>query len=136
MTLVILRTVLVWLLIIAVETIHGILRTLLLAPLVGDFAARQIAVFTGSLIIFIIAWLTVRWIRAESKGKLLLVGLIWGVLTVLFEVALGRWVLDLPWERIFEDYDVTRGGLLGLGLLFMALSPLLASKLRKVNPAT
>jgi hypothetical protein len=45
------------------------------------------------------------------------------VLTVLFEVGLGRLVLGLPWGRITEDYDLTRGGVLGLGLLFMAVSP-------------
>ncbi len=57
----------------------------------------------------------------------------WVVLTVLFEVALGKLILDLPWERIFEDYDVTRGGLLGFGLLFMLLSPMVAGKVRKIK---
>lgn len=130
MKLIILRALLVWLVIIGVETIHGILRTLLLVPWVGDFRARQIAVVSGSLLIFIVALLTVRWIQAERKRQLLLVGLIWVVLTVLFEVALGRAILALSWDRIFEDYNLTRGGLLGVGLLFMALSPLLTSKLR------
>lgn len=125
------RAILVWLLIIGVETVHGILRTLLLVPLVGDFPARQIAVFTGSLLIFWVAWLTVRWLGANGKSQLLLVGLIWVVLTVLFEVALGSWGLGLSWSRIVEDYDLTRGGLLGLGLLFMAVSPLLAARLRR-----
>jgi hypothetical protein len=36
------------------------------------------------------------------------------VLTVLFEIGLGRLLLDLPWDRITEDYDLTRGGFLGL----------------------
>ena len=44
-----LRAFLVWLLIIAIESVHGTLRVLFLQPLVGDFRARQIAVFTGSL---------------------------------------------------------------------------------------
>jgi hypothetical protein len=52
------------------------------------------------------------------------------VLTVVFEIGLGRLVLSLPWERIAEDYDPARGGFLGLGLLFMAVSPPLAARLR------
>jgi hypothetical protein len=40
-----------------------------------------------------------------------------------------RPVLDLPWERLTEDYDRSRGSF--LGLLFMAVSPLLAVKLRQ-----
>ncbi len=125
------RAAVVWLLIIGVETVHGILRTIFLAPVVGDLPARRIAVFTGSLLIFIVASMTLRWIRADGKRQLLLVGLVWVVLTILFELALGRLVLDLPWERICEDYDLRNGGILGLGMLFLFLSPLLASQIKK-----
>jgi quercetin dioxygenase-like cupin family protein len=62
--------------------------------------------------------------------RLLGVGLLWAVLTVQFEIGLGRLVLGLPWERITEDYDVTRGGFMGPGLLVMAASPRLAAWLR------
>ena len=125
-----LRAFAVWLVIIAVETIHGILRTMLLVPLVGDLPARQIGVPIGSLLILAVACFCVRWIAATTRLQLLVVGLLWVVLTVLFEIGLGRLALDLPWDRITEDYDLTRGGFLGLGLLFMAVSPLLAAKIR------
>jgi hypothetical protein len=133
MQLILLRAFVVWLLIIGLETVHGILRTVFLAPWIGDFPSRQIAVFTGSLLIFLVSLLTVSWIQAGSTRQWLLVGLVWVAVTVLFEVALGKVLLALPWERIFEDYDVTRGGLLGFGLLFMLLSPMLAGKVRKIK---
>lgn len=125
-----LRAFLVWLVIIAAETVHGVLRGLLLVPLVGDLPARQIGVFVGSLLILTVAYLFIRWIAARTKHQLLGVGLLWVVLTVLFEIGLGRFVLGLPWERITEDYNPTRGGFLAFGLLFMAVSPLLAARLR------
>jgi hypothetical protein len=125
-----LRAFTVWLLIIAVETIHGILRGVLLVPLIGDFPARQIGTLIGSLLIFLVAWLFIRWIAARTRLQLLGVGLLWVALTILFEIYLGRFVLNLPWERLVEDYDLTRGGFLGLGMLFMAVSPLLAARVR------
>jgi hypothetical protein len=42
------RAVAIWGVIILAEVVHGIARTLFLQPIVGDFRARQIAVFTGS----------------------------------------------------------------------------------------
>jgi len=78
-----------------------------------------------------VAFLFIRWIRAGTNRRLLGVGLLWVVLTVLFEAGLGWLVLGLSWDRIIEDYDITRGGVLGLGLLFMAIAPLLAAKIRK-----
>ncbi len=63
-----LRALAVWLVIMWVEFIHGVLRAMSLAPLVGDFQARQISVLSGSLLILTIAYLFVRWIRADSTG--------------------------------------------------------------------
>lgn len=131
-----LRAFAVWLVIIAVETVHGILRTLLLVPIMGDFPARQFSVFTGSLLIFGVTLFLINWIAAKTTLQLLIVGLLWVALTVLFEITLGRLVLDLSWDRITEDYNITRGGLLGVGLLFMAVSPLLAKRLRSKMPLT
>ena len=128
------RAVVVWLVIIAAETVHGVLRGVLLVPLVGDLRARQIGVPVGSLIVLAVACLCVRWTAARTRLQLLGVGVLWVALTVLFEVGLGRLVLGLPWERITEDYDPTRGGFLGLGLTVMAVSPLLAARLRGPKP--
>src|SRR5438552_474928 len=51
----------VWLVLIGTESVHGILRTAFLAPRIGDFEARQVAVFTGSLLILAIAYVLVPW---------------------------------------------------------------------------
>lgn len=124
------RVLAVWLAIIAAESVHGTLRQLFLAPVVGDFRARQIAVFTGMAIILAVVTLCIRWLRLPDTLARLQVGLLWVVLTVAFEVALGRLVLGASWARILEDYDLPHGGLMGFGLLFLALSPVFATRLR------
>lgn len=126
-----LRALAVWLVIIVVESVHGTLRQLLLVPALGDFRARQVSVLTGSLLIFLVAWLFIRWLGATSRRALLGIGLLWVALTVVFEVALGR-LLGFEWSRLLEDYDLPHGGLMGLGLVAMFLTPLLAARLRKV----
>lgn len=125
-----LRAAAVWLVLMAAEVVHGILRGLLLLPVIGDFRARQIGVFVGSLIILVLTFVFVRWIRATDVIRLLAVAVIWLVLTVLFEFVLGHLVQGLPWERIRQDNDLSRGGLMPLGLLVMALSPPLTAWLR------
>lgn len=127
------RAILIWLLIIFAETVHGILRQMFLAPTVGDFRARQIAVFTGMLLIFAVAYLFIGWIRAGNAKRLLAVGLMWAGLTLVFEFVLGVFILNYPKERIWEDYDISRGGLMILGILFMIFVPLLAAKLCRLK---
>lgn len=67
---------------------------------------------------------------SRNAPRLVAVGLLWVVLTVFFEIGLGRLVLHLPWDRLAEDYDPTRGGFVGLGLLFMPTAPWLTAWLR------
>jgi hypothetical protein len=120
----------IWLVIMAAETVHGVVRGLFLVPRVGDLAARQIGVLVGSLIIIVGAYFCRRWLAARTTSQLLVVGLLWVTLTILFEIGLGYFVLGLPWERIAADFQPERGGFLAFGLLFMALAPWLADKLR------
>lgn len=125
-----LRAFIVWLILIAVESVHGTLRELLLAPLVGDFRARQIAVFTGSLLILCVALLFAGWIRAGTTRRLLYAGILWLTLTLLFEFGLGLLVLNYSWGRVASDYDLAQGGLMPLGLVLLALAPLIGARLR------
>ena len=125
-----LRAVAVWLALIGAEIVHGTLRTLWLVPAVGDFRARQIGVFVGSALILVIAYLTAPWLRARTTRSQWLVGLLWLVLTVLFEVGLGRLVLGYTWERIASDYNLLQGGLMPLGLLVLTAAPMVPAKLR------
>jgi hypothetical protein len=124
---ILLRSIEVWLVISVVEVMHGVARTTLLSPLVGDFRARQIGVFTGSLLILSVTFLFRHWIGGVSARERLVTGAIWVLLTIVFEIVLGRAVLDLTWDRLLSDYDVARGGLMPFGLLLMLFAPLLVS---------
>ena len=124
------RALVVWLVIIAAETVHGILRQAFLTPIVGDLRARQIGVGVGSLLILAIALVFSRWLGARTSRQQLEIGLLWVVLTIVFEAALG-FLLGLSRERLLSDYDVTAGGFMAFGLAFLLLTPLLAARLRR-----
>ncbi len=120
----------VWLILIAAEIAHGIARGILLVPHVGEFRSSQIGVFTGSIIILVIAVVFVRWIGATRPVHLFLVGFLWLALTLTFEILFGRFVVGASWEQIAADYNVLKGGLLPIGMLILLLSPLIAWKIR------
>jgi hypothetical protein len=124
------RSLLIWFLIMLAESVHGFLRGIWLTPLVGDFTARQISVFNGALLIFIITWIFIRWMNLKTKRSLLIAGTIWVLLTVIFEISLGKGVFQMSWERILSDYNLIEGGLMPVGLVLMLLSPLGAAKLK------
>ena len=122
------RALVIWLLLMLVETLHGILRGLLLVPVIGQLLANQIGVAIGSLLILLVTLFTIKWIGAVRISELLIVGMIWVLLTLAFEGGLGYAVGG--WDRVLMDYDPRQGGLMPLGLLMMFFSPLIAHRLR------
>jgi hypothetical protein len=120
-----------WLLLMLAETLQGLWRVKVLALWIGDAAARDVSVFTGSLVILLITLVCIGWIQAGSARTLVLVGFTWMVLTIAYELALGRFAFHLSWAEIASDFDLSHGNLLPIGLLFLMFSPFLASRLRR-----
>jgi hypothetical protein len=123
------RAALVWMLMMLAETGHGMVREVFIAPVLGGLRARQLGVLTGCVLIFVIAWLTARWMSANTRRQQLMVGAVWVLLTLLFESALGR-ATGASWSRILSDYNPAHGGFMLLGLAFMFITPWLTKRLR------
>jgi hypothetical protein len=123
------KALVIWLMLMAAETVHGALREAFLSPLLG-FKARQVAVVSGSMLILAITYFTIEWLGLHRTTDLLTVGLLWTALTVGFEFGIGV-ALGLPRQRILEDYNLSQGGLMLFGLAVLALAPLAAFRLRR-----
>jgi hypothetical protein len=129
------KAIVVWLVFIAAESLNGIFRELFLVPRLGELSAHQLGFVTGSALILAIATIFASWLGAYRQPQLLKIGSLWLILTVLFEIALGRLVLGYAWERIFADYNLISGRLMLLGLVLLVLAPLIAVKLRGLSGA-
>jgi hypothetical protein len=124
------RATLVWMAIILVETVHGAVREIFIAPMLGDLRARQLGIPVACAIVFVIAWATARWVAAGTRHAQLVVGIWWAALTLGFEFIVGR-ATGLSWSRILADYDATRGGFMTFGILFMVFAPMLAARVHR-----
>jgi hypothetical protein len=124
------RAFLIWMLIAGLEVIQGIGRVLFFNRVLGDRRARQLGVVIGSLTVLVAAWATLPWLGARGFRDLLAVGTLWLVLMLGLDLAFGRLVFRMPWDRIARDFDLRRGGWLALGMVVVWWAPLIAAKLR------
>lgn len=123
------RSLLIWLLIIAVETIHGTIRRLLLVPVAGEPLSNQIGVFVGSGLILLLVWFLYDWLKVYSQLAQLLIGLLWCSLTFCFEIGLG-YGLGYSLDQMLVGYNPSQGGLMLFGMGIMLLSLVIVSKFR------
>jgi hypothetical protein len=130
---ILLRSIAIWLIFITIESLNGTIRTLWLVPLLGDLRAHQISFVTGSLLILTIATIFVHWLNISNVSQSIGIGVLWMLLTVVFEVGLGRLALGYSWAQIAADYNLLKGRLMPLGLVLLVLAPLIATKIRDVS---
>jgi hypothetical protein len=124
-----LRASLVWLGILALASLNGALRDLIVAPRIGDTVARAISTVILCGLVLLVTWLSIRWLGPRGPRQALGVGLLWVALTLTFEVAAGR-LSGKPWSVVLADYDVLRGRIWILVPIVTFLAPLWAGRVR------
>lgn len=127
------RAFLVWVLIAFLEVIHGIIRAKFLAPKVGDLRSRQIGVFSGSLIFFVVTLASFDWMNISTPDQALGIGLLWLISMLALEFLVGHFIFRFSWKWLLNDFNIFKGRLLALGMIFLALSPLLVWKIRQIQ---
>ncbi len=120
------RSIGVWLLIIATETVNGAVREIFIAPRLGAQIGRRVSFCIAIVLIALAALYFVRWIGAVTARQLLAVGFIWAFMTFLFEVLAGLLIAGREWDQVITDLDPSKGGLMAFGLAFMLVIPVLA----------
>jgi hypothetical protein len=124
----------VWVLIVPIAVINGGIREGLITPRTGDTAGRAISTVMLCAAIFVLAWLTIGWMRPTSARDVWRIGALWVALTLAFEFLAGHYVFGTPWPQLLEDYNVFRGRIWVLVLITTAIAPWLAAQSRGLLP--
>lgn len=113
-----------------IEMLHGIARTVLLAPRIGKERAIRVSIVSGSLLAFGVCYFLVPPIGLRETAALFGLGFFVALFMASFDVAVGRFLLKLPWPRIFRDFNPASGNYLLIGLLLLILFPWLVMQIR------
>ena len=128
-----LRAAVVWLAILALASLNGAVRDLVVAPRIGDTAARALSTLVLSGLVLLVTWLSIRWVGPRSARQARAVGLFWLVLTLAFEVGAGR-LSGRTWAVVLADYDVLRGRTWVLVPIVTFFAPLWLGRARRLWP--
>jgi hypothetical protein len=118
------------LLLAGAETLHGIARTLLVVPRIGNQRAKQYSTISGTLLAFAVCYFMVPMLELHGSIPLLLLGLVTAVFMASFDVALARFVVKQRWDIVFAEFNPAKGSWLIFGLLTLVFIPFLVMKLK------
>lgn len=123
---IVITSIATWFLFVPIAIANGILREKTYKLYVGDLLAHQISTIIASLAFIALSYIMLRdKVSGMGMSQLLAIGLVWVVMTVLFEFGFGHYVGKATWEKLFADYNIFKGRVWGLFLLVVLLSPLI-----------
>lgn len=120
-----------WLPMPVIGVVNGVLRQTALLPFLDEFIARQVSAVL--LVIFLTIYVNAVWRRLgiRSAREAWMTGLIWVLLTMIFEFSLGYFVSGLTFGQIWEEYDLFAGKLWTLVLIALLILPPIFHRMRR-----
>jgi hypothetical protein len=126
----ILRATAVWALLLVIAILNGGVREGWITPRWGSRTGHIASTLMLAALIFLTAWLSVRWLRLSTPAGAVRVGILWLVLTLAFEFLGGHYLFRRSWASLWAEYDLSQGRIWVLVPLVTFLAPLLAGYLR------
>lgn len=125
-----LRAGVVWLGLLVLAFVNGALRELVMKRIISsDHVAHQLSCATGILLWTSFVYLIWNKLHIQNIQEACLVGVLWFVATMLFETfILNR---NLSTHQILETYNLAKGELWGLVLLWIGALPIVLFKFLK-----
>ncbi|MEN6329425.1 MAG: hypothetical protein ABFC91_03950 [Methanobacteriaceae archaeon] len=105
-----------------------VLMNLVYQPLWGELVAHQIGMLTRIIINFVFAYLLLLYANEYNTKDLVLVGILWLILTLIFEWG-GSLLLGRPVEEILVGWNIFAGYLWPYVLLSYLFAPLIVGRI-------
>jgi hypothetical protein len=130
MTVLLLRALPVWVVILGLAIANGAFREVVLIPRIGVAAGHVVSVLMLSTLVLAVTVAAIRWIRPVRIADVWAVGGFWLALTVAFEFLAGHFVFGQPWPALLADYRIDHGRIWPVVLAATFFAPALATRLR------
>jgi hypothetical protein len=117
------RYVLAWIPMLVIAVANGALRQATFANVMPELRAHQLSTLMASVLIGLFIWLIIRTWPPSSGSQALLVGLVWLLLTVVFECFMGVVLAHRPLSQVLHDYNLLAGRVWVLFLIWLTLAP-------------
>lgn len=117
------RVVAAWFALALAMSANGLVRELYLKRLVGPAAGDVLSAATGAIIILAVTAVLFRPFAGRPLRDLGRASALLVVLTITFELVIGRYLDRKSWQELLENYAVWRGRLWPVLLVIVALTP-------------
>jgi len=119
-----------WIGMVVLAILNGIMRESLYKQYMHELTAHQVSTLILLILFGIYVWFLTGLRPLESAKQALLIGVMWCVMTVVFEFVFGHYVAGHTWSKLFQDYNLVKGRLWSLVLIWTTIAPYIYYRIR------
>lgn len=123
------KSVCIWMTFIPLAVVNAGIREFVLTPIAGEEVALTMSGIMLILLIFAVSFFSLPKTDFGSPFRYWSVGILWAILTMIFETGLGIF-LKKPIHEIISNYDISTGNLWLIVVLSLIFIPGLVLVLR------
>lgn len=120
--------ILIYPLLFAVGFLNGAIRELTYGRYMGEYEKHAVGTVTGIVMVGLAIYIINYFRPFRNKAQALAVGVVWAVLTVIFESAMIVIFMKGDLNTVLSAYDLTEGQLWPFVLLFVTVFPVLIAR--------
>ena len=119
-----------WFIFVIAAILNGTFRNAFITPKLGEHAGHIISTVILICVILAGTCLFLANLKIDYTNNILFsIGLLWLILTILFEFVFGHYVMGNSWSTLIADYNILKGRVWGLFLIALFISPYLCGLL-------
>ena len=119
-----------WFGLVVLAILNGTIREKLYGQYMRELSVHQLSTFIGIILFGIYIWVITGIWQIASPQQALVIGGMWLIMTIIFEFIFGHFVMRHPWEKLFHDYNLTKGRVWVLLLLWTTIAPYIFYRIR------
>lgn len=125
------KYVIAWFPMIIIAIGNGLFREKFLANRLSELQAHQLSTASMIVLFGIYVWILFKIWTPISASQAIIIGLIWLVLTVVFEFLFGHYVAGHSWDKLLHDYNILKGRVWLLVLIWITIAPYIIYQIQK-----
>jgi hypothetical protein len=119
-----------WIGMVILAILNGAVREKTYGPFMRELSAHQLSTLIGLILFGLYIWVLTGIYRIESSSQAFVIGGMWLIMTILFEFIFGHFVMGHPWRKLFHDYNIVKGRVWLLVLIWTAVAPYVCYRVR------
>nr|WP_298793843.1 hypothetical protein [uncultured Allomuricauda sp.] len=126
-----LKYILAWFPLIFMAIANGLFREKILSSRLNELQAHQMSTATMIVLFAIYVWILFKIWIPTSFNQSIMIGIVWLTLTIIFEFLFGHYVAGHSWDRLLQDYNILKGRVWVLVLIWILIAPYIVYRLQK-----